>query len=64
MKKTAIDLGLAVLCAMKPGRPLTRGDIATVCGCSEQRIYEIEQRALRKLRNPSRLKHLVAFGRD
>jgi len=63
MKKNSIDVGLAVLCAIKPGVPMTREAIASACDCSEQRIYEIEQRALRKLRNPARMK-LITFGRN
>ena len=63
MRKSSIDIGLAVLCALKPGRPLSRADIASACDCSEELIRTIEERALRKLRHPQRLKHLVIFGR-
>ncbi len=47
-----IDLGLALLSlAALPGTPLDQADIAAWCGCSRSNIWEIEQRALRKLRN-------------
>lgn len=52
MSKTVrIDLGLAILETMEqvPGGR-TRDDIALVCGCSDARIMQLEQRALRKLR--------------
>lgn len=62
-RKSSIDIGLAVLCAIKPGVPLSRSAIASACDCSEERIREIEERALRKLRNPCRLK-LITFGRN
>jgi DNA-directed RNA polymerase sigma subunit (sigma70/sigma32) len=50
--KASIDLGLAVsgLHARK-GVPMTTREIAAFCGCSKQRITQIEERALRKLRN-------------
>lgn len=44
-----IDLGLAILAAtQKP--PHTHDTIAAFCGCSHQRIQQIEAGALRKLR--------------
>ncbi len=50
--KSSIDLGLAIsgLYARK-GVPMTHDEIAAYCGCSWQRIWQIEQRGLRKLRN-------------
>ena len=44
-----IDLGLAIL-ASTSEPPHTQNTIAAYCGCSRQRIQQIEQRALRKLR--------------
>jgi hypothetical protein len=50
-----IDLGLAIL-ASTSEPPHTSRTIAAYCGCSRQRIQQIEQKALRKLR--------AAFYRD
>ena len=44
-----IDLGLAIL-ASTSEPPHTAQTIAAYCGCSRQRIQQIEQKALRKLR--------------
>jgi len=44
-----IDLGLAIL-ASTSEPPHTSRTIAAYCGCSRQRIQQIEQKALRKLR--------------
>ena len=44
-----IDLGLAIL-ASTSEPPHTYQTIAAYCGCSRQRIQQIEQKALRKLR--------------
>jgi hypothetical protein len=44
-----IDLGLAIL-ASTSEPPHTSGTIAAYCGCSRQRIQQIEQKALRKFR--------------
>ena len=50
-KGEEIDLGLAILaCLRKPGETLTDIDIAAWCNCSRTAIWNIEQRALRKLR--------------
>jgi hypothetical protein len=47
-----IDLGLAIAAThVTRGVGLTQREIAAYCGCSQQRIFQIEQRALRKLRN-------------
>jgi DNA-directed RNA polymerase sigma subunit (sigma70/sigma32) len=48
-KDCNIDLGLAILSAMT-SPPHTHHTIACYCGCSWQRIWQIEQRALRKCR--------------
>jgi len=52
MKKNIdIDIGISVLCAlMRPDESLSDRDIADVCGCSRNYIYEIEKRALKKIR--------------
>jgi DNA-directed RNA polymerase sigma subunit (sigma70/sigma32) len=44
-----IDLGLAIL-ASTSEPPHTCKTIAAYCGCSRQRIQQIEQKALRKFR--------------
>jgi len=44
-----IDLGLAIL-ASTTEPPHTSQTIAAYCGCSRQRIQQIEQDALRKFR--------------
>ena len=44
-----IDLGLAIL-ASTSEPPHTAQTIAAYCGCSRQRIQQIEQKTLRKLR--------------
>lgn len=44
-----IDLGLAILAAIDTP-PHTCATIAAYCGVSKQRIHQIEQKALRKLR--------------
>lgn len=47
-----LDLGLAILsCLLKPRETLTRYDIAAWCGCSRSAIYQIELKALRKVRS-------------
>lgn len=55
-----IDLGLAISGALlKPGETRSQVEIAAFAGCSQALIYLIEQRALKKLRHPSRLRHLT-----
>jgi len=53
-----VDSGLAVLHAIRDreetNRPMSCREIAECVGCSYQLIQEIEHRALRKLRHPSR----------
>ena len=46
----SIDLGLAVLAAMFPGRPLSLREIAEACNCTTENIRKIEVRALRRAR--------------
>jgi hypothetical protein len=47
--KSDIDIGLDILCRLATeGETLSMPDIADVCGCSTQRIYEIQQSALKK----------------
>jgi DNA-directed RNA polymerase sigma subunit (sigma70/sigma32) len=49
--KQSIDLGLAISSLHSHhGVPKTCDEIAAYCGCSWQRISQIEQKALRKLR--------------
>jgi DNA-directed RNA polymerase sigma subunit (sigma70/sigma32) len=49
--KKSIDLGLAISgLHVKRGVGLTHHEIAAFCDCSWQRIWQIEQRALHKLR--------------
>lgn len=51
MPNVNIDIGLDVLCIVsKPGETLSDRDIAEVCECSRNYIYELEKKALRKLR--------------
>lgn len=46
-----IDLGIAVLATIvKPGQFVNQQTIADVCGCSKQRIFLIEKKALAKVR--------------
>lgn len=47
----SIDAGLLLLSLATPrGRERTLGEIATACGCLKQKIYYIEQQALKKIR--------------
>ena len=46
-----LDLGLAVLHALAPGRRFTQEEIAECCGVRSNRIQTIERRALDKLRH-------------
>jgi DNA-directed RNA polymerase sigma subunit (sigma70/sigma32) len=49
--KSSIDLGLAISAHHSTlGVPRTSDSIAAYCGCSRQRIEQIEKRALRKVR--------------
>lgn len=54
-KDSRIDLGLEVIEALRPaGVKLSHAAIAAVCGCSWQAIQQIEQRALKKMREKGR----------
>lgn len=57
-----VDSGLAVLHAVRDEngiqRPLTLREIADAVGCSRNLIDEIEKKALKKLRHPSRIRIL------
>jgi hypothetical protein len=58
-KDLQFDLGLAVLSYhLKPGDRLTIETIAEVCGVSPQRICQIQDKALRKLRRRMRCARL------
>lgn len=46
-----IELGLAVMQATRERGPFALQEIANYCGCSRERIRQIEERALRKIRN-------------
>lgn len=49
--KSSIDLGLAISAHHSTlGVPRTADSIAAYCGCSRQRIQQIEEKALRKIR--------------
>ncbi len=46
-----IDIGLSVLCAVsRRDETLSLDDIAEVCSCSRNAIFEIEKRAMQKLK--------------
>ncbi len=50
-RKQSIDLGLAVLDVVRPaGLPIPRKVIAEVCGCSAARIWQIEDKAIKKIK--------------
>lgn len=56
--KHSIDLGLAILCTSndsfgnpRPGGCKSLSEIALYCGCSRERIRQIADRGLRKIRN-------------
>lgn len=54
-KSGRIDLGLAILSAVRPGEQLTCAEIAAYCDCCPQRINQIEAGALERLRGLLRL---------
>jgi transcriptional regulator len=50
-KKPEIDLILSVLCIVTPkGCTYNQSELAELCQCARNNIYEIEHRALRKAR--------------
>ena len=50
-KNDTIDVGLAILAITNPrGQRLTCQEIAEVCDCSRSLIWQIERRAMNKLR--------------
>lgn len=53
IKDGSIEAGLLSLRAWQlehPGVPLSLSDMAHVCGCHKNLIFEIEKRALKKMR--------------
>ena len=59
-KRQAIALGLAISGALlKPGQTRTHREIAAFCGCHWNMIWMIEQKALKKLRHPTRARRLT-----
>lgn len=60
-----IDVGLDILCILvSDGQTLSAPDIADVCGCSTQRIYEIQQSALKKARRIANRLNLIDYYND
>ena len=60
-KGRRIDLGLAVSGALlKPGETRSLEEIAAYCDCHKNAIFQIEAKALKKLRHPQRLRQLEA----
>ena len=54
-----IDIGLALLVKhKKPGQTLTKKDIADVCNCTASAIYQIEAKAINKLKRKRRMREL------
>lgn len=50
--KSSIELGLSVVCAVaQPGQTLGYIDLAEICDCTKGAIWNIENRALKKIRN-------------
>lgn len=46
-----IDLGLAISAlTLRYGQTRTQKELAAYCGCSQQAIYEIERKAMRRIR--------------
>lgn len=63
--KSDIDIGLDILCRLAAeDQTLSAPDIAQVCGCSTQRIYEIQQRALDKAKRIANRLHLIDYYND
>jgi hypothetical protein len=58
-KGRRMALGLAISGALlKPGETRSQAELAAFCGCTRNAIWEIERRALRKLRHPDRARKL------
>ena len=57
--KTNYTTTLHILHARFPGIPLAQTEIAAACGVSKERIRQIEDQALRKLRNHPAIKTLL-----
>lgn len=55
----SVDAGLILLMSVgPPGRCWSQEEIAQVCGCSRTMIWQLENRALQKLRRPYVVKKL------
>jgi hypothetical protein len=61
-KTNRVDLGLAILSFHAiPGVSYDYMEIATWCGCTDSNIFQIEQSALKKLRNALRFREPGLF---
>jgi hypothetical protein len=64
-RRARFDLGLAVAALhATPGVPMTTEQLADFCGCSHQYMWQVEKKALRKLRKaigPDQLAELRTF---
>jgi len=50
-RRERFDLGLAIAaCYAEPGVPMSCEQLAEFCGCSHQYMWQVEKKALRKLR--------------
>ena len=57
--KISVDIGLAVCCAVRQeGETLSQKDIAEICECSRSLIFDIEKRALSKLKRNRTMKEI------
>ena len=62
MHKPEIDIALTALCLhSQPGQTLSCEDIAEVCGCATNNIYEVQKRAMDKLRKKAHDFNLYDF---
>lgn len=56
-----LDLALSVVCAITPyGHTWSSRDLAEICGCSKDTIFNIEKRGLKKLRKKFGVAHECA----
>lgn len=56
-----LNLGLAIAeCHARPGVPMSHRQIAAFCDCHWNAIWEIEHRALKRLRQRQRIKALTS----